>query len=313
MGTSRASNNILRRIVAWQSTTTANFTIMIRGSGGGGTNNLIEDSAFFGTGRKTVGFLSSMGMNTRLRRVWVRWEGMHAQGDAGGKVGLNTTYNNFAPGAPPSGTRVENGIATWTGERGCTENAGQTTCTEIYGILSGGSDRGTTSRLGDKTTILGSLAYLKRGASFTSGHIVGAMGAVFAGGLLIRDSVSYVVGYPSMQEFRFSHTTTNSEGSNLIGIGGTSSFPGGLAGSNRYHGSTLEDVPNPYIGIGGAGPLCFRYVNGVKTDIPLWPWPMDQRIKVALALAGSSPLAGDGTVTGEVESLLGPIPDKCKQ
>jgi hypothetical protein len=101
---------------------------------------------------------------------------------------------------------------------------------------------------------------------------------------------------------------------NIIGIGGNSYTIGAdWQGNNRFQGATLNDVPNPYTGIGGTGPLCFRYVNGVKTNVPLWPWPMDERVKDAIALAGSSPLAGDGTVTGEVESLLGPIPDQCRQ
>ncbi len=32
-----------------------------------------------------------------------------------------------------------------------------------------------------------------------------------------------------------------------------------------------------------------RYENGVLTINQLWPWPMDQRIRAALDLAGKNP------------------------
>src|SRR5262249_5545682 len=75
---------------------------------------------------------------------------------------------------------------------------------------------------------------------------------------------------------------------------------------------------NPYDTETREASLCFRYIDGTRTGTPLWPWPMDDRIKAALEVAGSSALAGSagpgyaaGTVTSEVASRLGPIPAGC--
>jgi parallel beta-helix repeat protein len=48
--------------------------------------------------------------------------------------------------------------------------------------------------------------------------------------------------------------------------------------------------------------ICYRYENGVLTDIPLWPWPMADRIKKELGI----------DVMAELEQLFGPIPAECK-
>ena len=49
--------------------------------------------------------------------------------------------------------------------------------------------------------------------------------------------------------------------------------------------------------------LLRRYQDGVLTDQPLWPWPMNQRIADAMKSTGYAPV----DVTATVEKLLGPI------
>jgi hypothetical protein len=55
--------------------------------------------------------------------------------------------------------------------------------------------------------------------------------------------------------------------------------------------------------------------------MPLWPWPMDQRIKDAIDIARAgqntpndpkSPLLTGGSVTAEIESRFGVIPSICR-
>jgi len=77
---------------------------------------------------------------------------------------------------------------------------------------------------------------------------------------------------------------------------------------------------------------CYDYVDGQLQDgqggrplAPLWPWPMDDRIKAALARAnaagtGGSPLAGvvgpgyaANTATSEIVSRYGAIPAQCRR
>jgi hypothetical protein len=85
----------------------------------------------------------------------------------------------------------------------------------------------------------------------------------------------------------------------------------------------LASVPSPWTTTTGAN-LCYRYVNGVKSTQPLWPWPMNERIKAATAMAGnyagpcptcSGPMRANRVATdvmAEIEVLLGKIPDQCK-
>ena len=55
--------------------------------------------------------------------------------------------------------------------------------------------------------------------------------------------------------------------------------------------------------------ICKRYVDGVLTQEPLWPWPMDQRIYDALQYAGKTPFF----VTDVIEGMFGAIPLECRQ
>ena len=47
--------------------------------------------------------------------------------------------------------------------------------------------------------------------------------------------------------------------------------------------------------------ICYRYENGVLTDVPLWPWPMADRIKEELGI----------DLMQEMERLFGPIDTNC--
>ena len=88
-------------------------------------------------------------------------------------------------------------------------------------------------------------------------------------------------------------------------------------------GSSISTVPSPWTATSVGANLCYRYVDGVRTNMPLWPWPMNERIKQATAMAGvydgpclncsggRAPRIGID-VTADVESLLGRIPDQCR-
>ncbi len=58
----------------------------------------------------------------------------------------------------------------------------------------------------------------------------------------------------------------------------------------------------------GGASLCFQYHDGVLTGMPLWPWPMNERIKEAMVQAGREPV----DVTRTIERLFGPIPPACR-
>jgi hypothetical protein len=57
----------------------------------------------------------------------------------------------------------------------------------------------------------------------------------------------------------------------------------------------------------GGASLCHRYVEGRETKLPLWPWPMQERIRVA-SERSSWPTAD---VMGEITELFGEPPAEC--
>lgn len=118
------------------------------------------------------------------------------------------------------------------------------------------------------------------------------------------------------------------QGTNDVnGLGGAGPNFGSSAGavSNFNECTSLGTCPNFYTGDtpGTGARNCFQYKNGALTSTPLWPWPMDVRIKAALARAhaagtGGSPLSGLGgsfyaanTVTSEIASRYGAVPSQC--
>ena len=95
---------------------------------------------------------------------------------------------------------------------------------------------------------------------------------------------------------------------NLTGIGGANSQYGSNWNKNSVsEGPTPDSVTNVFTSSHGAN-LCHRYMDGSLTDTPLWPWPMNQRIKDAMIESGRSAV----DVTATVEEMFGPIPASCK-
>jgi hypothetical protein len=63
-----------------------------------------------------------------------------------------------------------------------------------------------------------------------------------------------------------------------------------------------------YLAKGGVGAaLCHRYVDGRETPLPLWPWPMQERIREATERSNWA----TADVMGEVEAMFGAPPAEC--
>jgi hypothetical protein len=123
----------------------------------------------------------------------------------------------------------------------------------------------------------------------------------------------------------FENVTTLGGLANLIGRNQTNANL--VASTSRSLTGGIPSVftgnSNPWSGMTGAQ-VCKRYENGVLTEMPLWPWPMNDRIKAATAAAGAyrgpcsfscvggRPVRPAIDVTEEIESFLGPIPPQCK-
>ncbi|RMF83095.1 MAG: hypothetical protein D6736_22110 [Nitrospinota bacterium] len=314
---SRSNHNIVRRVVAWDAADKNTNIFGIHG----GKYNLLEDCAGWGVARKIFS-ASQGGDHTTIRRCWGRWEGSHVTGP---KMTYTLAYNSYY-------MLVENSIGTWNGAKmkesytllgydgkPWLRNGEEVHYTNYavdhpYGIfavdqMSPGKDRNAHARL------LGSIAYVLAGDRYAPFRVIG-MSQMES--VEMQDVVAYVD--PSQRgKSPFALGTINGGGardlslSHAIGISTkSSSFHSDWQVSNYMEGSTIGEV----IGTGesifdsshGVN-LCYRYQDGVLTNEPLWPWPMNQRIIEAMVASGREPV----DVTRTIEQLFGPIPDRCRK
>lgn len=229
------------------------------------------------------------------------------------------------------------------------------------GALGEEADAGDTKN----NKVLGSIFYLRSGDSISSGSNAAAVFGMARGiGHTLQDVLTVISpGYTGAGNIVAFNLGTAAGGDcsggkctgtanritaigprsplNLIGTAGATNCTSssGWTLTNCYAGASVPTgSQNPFSGTAAAN-LCYRYINGVRQDgtggttvQPLWPWPMDQRIKDAMILAGvtqqpcgdaTHPCTGgrfsraesinDGGITGELEALLGvPIPASCR-
>src|SRR5262245_26329032 len=137
-----SSNTTVRRVVAWDAKDDpANsfhvFNVTF------GTNNVLEDVAGFGRGRKIFQFIGTTTSGTVCRRCWGRWDGYESTVSQP-RATIQPSYN-----APDS--LVENAMMTWSGELG--------------GMITGENIVGVDNQAPGTLRILGSVSYLKASAA----------------------------------------------------------------------------------------------------------------------------------------------------
>jgi len=280
-----SSYNILRRICAWEATDGNTNIFGIHN----GDYNVLEDCAGWGMARKTFSN-SQQGNHTTFRRCFGRWEGSHAQGP---KKTFGFSYNSYH-------ALLENCIATWDGLK-MQQNYqlhdyygnGVGTYYSNYEVQ---QPDGMFSHDGFDVPadtayakLYGCIAYLKANQRYhNSFKKWAAPFAVEIKGVEIKDALSYIEpgSYTDIWNVSLSsvgNTTTNNLDS-LTQIGGEL----GHISSNW----TPQGVRSSLTcgNIKTATVITKRYVNGVKTNQDLWPWPMNQRIIDAMKQGGYIPL-----------------------
>jgi hypothetical protein len=348
------TNVIVRRVVAWDSWIAGNNGVCGVHYTPGPV--LFEDVACFGTGRKIISptqntWTPAGGTGFTCRRCWSRFDGSLSTGPSGASMvynAWNMTYENLlanfsATQMPDSYTVLDSWppqsiysspVKCGPGGTGQCPIAGQT---YGFGKWASGAER-LDSNYDANSRLLGSLAYVKANDPLWYNNAWGHAGQGQGG--LNSFTIKDVFGYISPQNPRFnaadgaSHAVEYGDpgngGFNLIAdrvtqIGGVSAHSAWKV-TNTYSGNSMADVNaagrNPFTTTIGAN-LCYRYINGVRTNEPLWPWPMNDRIKQATAMAGrySGPCPGCSggfrvartatDVTAEVQALLGTIPSQC--
>jgi hypothetical protein len=291
-----SNNNIIRRACGWKASPNINDAMIFGIHHNSG--NLVEDACGFGTARKVFDCAQS-GDNCTYRRIWGRWEGSFIIGP---KQTMEATYRNF-------NMKVENAILTWSAEK-----MGGQGIDQNYGIHVGGGvtdicPQGGCPPYNLNNNLYGSIIY-------QTGNEVGAPSYnVFfsdpdVSGITLTDVVSYVPPNRGQYALFAGQMFNGGAGTNIskfTSIGGGQFINGVWNVSSLVRQSTLGGI-NIWTATQG-GNICNRYINGVRQSTPLWPWPMNDRIKSALAKAG---YADQVDVTATMESIFGTIPAQCR-
>jgi hypothetical protein len=297
----RGSHWTVRRVVIWNNGPNDDGVALGDFSG---DHNTLEDCAIFGKGRivLTVGSAGRGDTYNTVRRCWLRWE--YRSGNQSPSVVSIQGY------VGQSHTIFENILATRARQPG-------STITEPYPPF----HMAATA----DSKLLGSIAYVPPGVVYDSdGAFFSLSGGDFRSDIgqfpwternLVKDLVA--VADPSSNAFQggafdfTAATGTNNVVENAVAIWGNAGIcqsQGWSGCSTIRHFTSLQSAQNSFGSIWTAVPgICHRYVDGQLTNQPLWPWPMNQRIKDALVQSGRAPV----DITQTMEELLGSIPQVC--
>ena len=195
----------------------------------------------------------------------------------------------------------------WTGNgAGTYSNYGVDQPYGIFGIdgMTGDKDKNAHAKL------LGSIAYVRGTDRFAASQ---AVFIIKLDSVEVANTVDFIEPGTNTSKKAFSlNNLATAPGLNLIarnltGIRTASStFASDWTKSSIFEGSSLSSVGNVYNKASGSN-LCYRYKDRTLTTEPLWPWPMNQRIKDAMVESGRASV----DVTKTVESMLGSIPSAC--
>lgn len=253
-----------------------------------GEHNLVEDCAGWGVARKTFS-CSQNGNYTTFRRCWGRWEGCT---NVGPKMVMTVSYNSHH-------TLVENCIGAWDGrkmpESYTVHDHGEPftdwkSSPKVAHHLTGYAvDQpcgifGTDTVEGPGVRLLGCMAYRT-----ADQRIVDYIAHFFirrneGSQAYMEHCVAFVeAGAPPVRPFALTHVRS----AGLTAIGGK---------ENRLEACSVENLVHlerPDSLVEGSGHILradlgatvfYRYVDGQLTDEPLWPWPMNDRIKALIGV-----------------------------
>ncbi len=279
VGVSRSSHCIVRRVCAWDAGDD-NTNIFAAHYG---DYNVFEDCAGWGIARKTYS-CSQNGNYTTFRRCWGRWEGCT---NVGPKMVMTVSYNSHH-------TLAENCIGTWDGtkmpetyvvhDHGVPFTNWGSRPKEAVTMTNYGVDQpygvfGIDTRDGPEVRLFGCIAYRlagQRTVPYIANYFISR--SEQDPGTMV-DCVSFIEqGAAPVRSFNLTHVS----GHDLTSIGSEQN----AVGTGQFENLLVLDSPAPLVADGGnilqsekGASIWFRYEDGVLTDVPLWPWPMNERIK----------------------------------
>src|SRR3989344_3982188 len=305
---SNANNNTFRRIVGWDAGVNLNSVIYQLG-GSNNYNNVFEDIAGFGNARKIFEVYNN-GANgsVTVRRFWGQFSANTWSSPGGPKMVISNMYNS-------RNALYENLIGNW--------DKTSTSPVEDYGLFSGDQiNDGGTHCINHRN--YGSIGYIKASDNAdTLNAYAAAHGWYDQDCLDFKNLVMYI--QPGSHTGAAPFIGDNYQGgrtyaflTNVTTISSASpSISGDWTQSNNSFVSSVGAAPNIWNGAGTQGArVCKQYVNGTLTSNPLWPWPMDARIRAAVIASGRNADAifgGAGnSVTQQMEQIFGAIPAECR-
>jgi hypothetical protein len=274
-----------------------------------GKGNLVEDFVVFGQARYVVSVTTS-GANNTVRRGGIQWADNQQMESSSPTAGAILGYGQDT-------VRFENLLINWNTRGRVTDPGG-------IGVLWSTHN----------SQWLGSILYVRPTDTFSAPEGFG--GTTDAGShaqegnfhpttnLLWKHNVVYLApenpsaaGKPAIRFTECTDAGCGPGSGNLIqdsvGVGAVpSSISSSFTASGIQDGATLAEA----IGAGksvwtdsNAAPgICRRYKDGVVTNEPLWPFPMNQRLIDYMTAEGLTPV----DVTATMEGLLGRIPPACR-
>jgi parallel beta-helix repeat protein len=354
-----SNHNVLQRLIFWDANISTNSLVMSIDSS---YDNLLEDIAVFGAGGRMLAFGygvdPSYGVAPNVcRRCWMRHEGVVGQtyveslsssyGGWMGGVCENCLITRTMESQPEVYWLTEQGVKQDEATGNCAVRDWQPgwPCPYQIGNYDWIFDLGLATAEGHgnpaNTAIYGGLIYRVKGYGPTDNDKAMLYHASHAGHnehvIMYSDTTIYTK-HGSIQELNTGTTNhmTGIRSATGAPCGTGECFDAGWTNTDFQAATTLAGLlasnpaAHPFTGTQGAQ-ICYQYQNKMLTSIPLWPWPMNQRIQDATGSAGNyfdnggpgcEPAAGDcsGTrghtrtatdVTADVQAILGTIPGVC--
>ena len=266
-----------------------------------GDYSLMEDCAAFGVARKQINSYDSS--NTTVRRLWARWEGAT-------ETGAPSTMSSYYES---TGRLYENVLLTWDGgsmpasyyiHNGDTIVSGpRTTISNPRGVL--GFGQITPGSCAD-FEMKGSISYVMDHAGVTeqldtlgSRWVLGLNNATNDANkgccLTLENVVTYVdpneSAWDGMSGFSLGGAACATQPIDIIDATSIAQQADDIDAdwdqTDVEHATSVGALgDNIYEGDGAH--VCYRYEDGSETAIPLWPWPMQDRIFDATTLAADA-------------------------
>jgi len=301
-----SNNNIIRRVCGWNANPNGTnlHTWLVWNS----SDNLFEDICGFGFGRNTLNEFGRSGRNV-YRRVWLRWEGWPPNnGAAAPAPAIQVAY------ATPATSLLENVITVYSAERYAYDPPSR------GNVIGGWHFRDAPPSGSPGYRLRGVIVYGYDNPKLVLNHsFFNHQDTPVDIADLYVDATSQGHVHPIVFGCNRPPCTA-SIAERITSIRGpkASIVARSWHITNRSECTTVRECPDFYTAPSGGARACYRYEDGILSTTPLWPWPMDARINAALARAGSAVLGGgagpgygSNTVTSEIVSRFGPIPDKC--